>query len=88
MVAIVKTGVLVKFNGREVLTNICTTPNGTRIASIGYYYFKINSNNIVTNSNTWYVCNEYINGKHFELWQSEKMVDGSYKIVESKKLIA
>lgn len=88
MVAIVKTGITVKYNGRNVLTNICTTPNGTRIASIGCFYFKVNNNNEVTSRNKWYVGNECINDKHYELWQSEKLVNGSYKIVESKKLIA
>jgi hypothetical protein len=88
MVAITNTGILVNFDGRKVLTNICITPNGTRIASIGHFYFKVNSSNTVSNRNTWYVGTEHDNNNSFELWQSEKLVNGSNKIVESKKLIA
>ena len=84
MVAIANTGIVVKCNNRNILTNICITPNGTRIAKIGGFYFKVNNNNTVTSCKKWYVGND----KGFEIWQSEKLINGYYKIVESKKKIA
>ena len=77
----------VKYNGLTRIANICITPNGTRITSIGGFYFKVSNDNTVNNKR-WYIGNEHENNKHFELWQYEKMVNGSYKIVTTKKLIA
>ena len=77
----------IKYNGIKRITNICITPNKTRITSIGGFYFRVNNDNTVNNK-SWYVGNEHDENNNFELWQSEKMVNGSYKIVTKKKLIA
>ena len=80
MVRIETCGIMANRNGRTFKTNLCTTPNGTRVYSTGIGYMKVNSNNEV-NGKSWYVGNE--NG--FELWQSERADKNGYmKIVERK----
>jgi hypothetical protein len=86
MVAIVKVD-KVKYNGVTRVINICITPNGKRIASIGGFYFPVSNDNTV-NKKLWYVGTETVSGSKYEIWQYEKLTESGYKIAERKKLIA
>ena len=80
MVRIETCGIMANRNGRTFKTNLCVTPNGTRVCSTGMGYMKVNSKNEV-NGKSWYVGNE--NG--YELWQSERAdKNGDMKIVKRK----
>jgi len=87
IMAMVKSTTMVKCNGTKYITNICTTPNGTQVARIGSFYYKVNSDNIVTSTKKWYIGTDRQYNVLYELWQYEKMETNGYRIVTVRKAI-